>query len=306
METDPAEALRVAGAALRQGDRDAARRAVKAALRADPTSVAAWSLACRLSTSREEQRYCLERILALEPDHAGARRALAQLQAAPTATAPASAAPAPPRGRSPLLDFLLFPLEWVLRSPVRMIIGLIVLFVLGGLVYLRANTSFFGLTGPDFNSLTISPDYNELAAGDFYWQVTYEKPTRSEFAGLIRYVGPIRERTARILTHDILVTSGDYANPALVRTRVSNHHFTWWADSQPQGRINLLHTVPANEELYRQLLELREGDQVTITGIEILQIRAYRSDGTYLGEWHDTGCNTLLVETVSRVVAAKP
>lgn len=274
------------------------------ALRADPTSVAAWSLACRLSTTRAEQRYCLERILELEPEHAGARRALAQLQAPPTEPAPASTQSPP--GRPPLLDFLLFPLTWLLRSPVWLISGLVGLLVLGGLVYLRANTDFFGLAGPDFSALTISADYQELAAGDFYWQVTYENPTPSEFAGLIRYIGPIRERTARILTHDILVTSGDYANPALVRTRVSNHHFTWWAASQPQGRINLLHTVPANEEIYRQLLELREGDEVVITGVEILQIKAYRRDGTYLGEWHDTGCNTLLVESVRRVTATGP
>jgi hypothetical protein len=60
-----------------------------------------------------------------------------------------------------------------------------------------------------------------------------------------------------------------------------------------------LHTLPANEEIYRQLLQVRSGDEVTISGLEILTIRAYDQTGNYLGEWHDTGCNTLVVNAVN-------
>jgi hypothetical protein len=84
---------------------------------------------------------------------------------------------------------------------------------------------------------------------------------------------------------------------------VLNHHFTWrsTAIAHPSGTINLLHTVPASQDIYRQLLEIKSDDEVTIGGREILTIQAYGRDGTYLGEWHDTGCNSLLVKSVSIV-----
>ena len=107
----------------------------------------------------------------------------------------------------------------------------------------------------------------------------------------------------RILTHDILVTSGDYADPNIVSTSVFDHHFRWRSSStaHPSGRTNLLHTVPANEEIYHQLLNIRSWDEVVITGREVLVIRIYDQDDNYLGDWRDTGCNTLLVKSVSIV-----
>lgn len=32
---------------------------------------------------------------------------------------------------------------------------------------------------------------------------------------------------------------------------------------------------------------------------EVLKIEVYDQDGNYRGDWHDTGCNTLLVKSVS-------
>lgn len=51
-------------------------------------------------------------------------------------------------------------------------------------------------------------------------------------------------------------------------TNVSNHRYRWAAEgtASPQGTINLLHTVPANDEVYRQLDEIESGDNVPITG----------------------------------------
>ena len=65
--------------------------------------------------------------------------------------------------------------------------------------------------------------------------------------------------------------------------------------------FNLLHTVSISEEVYRQLLEIRVWDEVLITGREIRVIGAYYESGDFAGEWRDTGCNTLLVESVSIV-----
>ncbi|MDF1500104.1 MAG: hypothetical protein P1P76_06530 [Anaerolineales bacterium] len=72
---------------------------------------------------------------------------------------------------------------------------------------------------------------------------------------------------------------------------------------RPSGAINLLHIVPASEEIYRKLLEVRDWNQVSIGGREILRIERFDAQGNYLGAWQDAGCNSILVNSV--VIHAK-
>ncbi len=332
-------------AAIRRGKTAQARRLIQAALRDNPRDTQAWTWACEVATTLEDRIYCLRQILAVDPDHAEARRYLARLQAAlPQDALPSpvpkvlreestgedqggakiariskrgSAPSAPESGadsglpsqsserapaRRSISDLLLTPLGCLLQiSTTHCLVALLVVALVGGVSYYSANTDFFGLAGPDFDSLAITNSYQQFQAAGISWKITYEKPADSQFSGLVRGVFPIREGTFRILTHDVLVTSGQYADPAIVSTSVLNHHFTWRSTStaHPTGTINLLHTVPASQDIYRQLLEIRSDDEVTIGGREILTIQAYGRDGTYLAEWHDTGCNSLLVKSVS-------
>ena len=319
-------------AAIRRGKTAQARRLIQAVLRDNPRDTLAWTWACEVATTLEDRIYCLRQILAVDPDHAEARRYLAQLQTAlpPTdvqAHDTGTARLPPAGGRAPTLpktphepdvrpsseraaasrsisDLLLAPLGCLLQiSTTHFLVALLVVALVGGVSYYTANTDFFGMAGPDFDSLAISDSYQQFQAADVSWKVTYEKPVDSQFSGLVRQVLPIREGSFRILTHDILVTSGQYADPAIVSTSVLNHRFTWRSSgtSRPTGTINLLHTVPASQDIYRQLLEIRSDDEVTIGGREILTIQTYGRDGTYLAEWHDTGCNSLLVKSVSVV-----
>lgn len=132
------------------------------------------------------------------------------------------------------------------------------------------------------------------------YDVSYETSSKRDFSGLVRHISPIRESSFAILTFDILVTSGDFANPDLVQTGVSNHHFTWRATSDlyPQGTINLLHTVPINESVNQALRSIKNGDTVIITGYDIYQIQGFDKEGKYVGFWQDAGCNTTLVTNV--------
>lgn len=132
------------------------------------------------------------------------------------------------------------------------------------------------------------------------YDVSYETSSKRDFAGLVRHTSSINEPSFAILTFDILVTSGDFANSEMVETGVSNHHFTWRAktDSEPNGAINLLHTVPINEEVNLALRSIQNGDIVVITGYDIYQIQGYDPKGKYIGFWQDAGCNTTLVTEV--------
>jgi hypothetical protein len=283
-----------AAEAFRQGNKDRARRLICAVLDDDPRNLAAWSWACEVATTSEERTHCLKQILAIDPSHEGARRYLVQLQ---------DQKPAGSKGkRLGVASLLLTPLAWFFRvPPVALLVVAAALIVAGGFVYFRVNTDLFGLLAPDFDALTVSDSYERIDADGMYWTIAFEGKGTSEYGGVVRHVSPIREDRLPILTHDILVTYGDYADPGLVNVSVVRHHFRWSSSSEPNGRINLLHTVPISGEVYRQLLEIRVWDQVLITGREIRVIEAYYESGDFAGEWRDTGCNTLLVESVSIV-----
>ena len=61
--------------------------------------------------------------------------------------------------------------------------------------------------------------------GDRTWTIHYEKKSSSQFKGIVRHTSTIRLSEIPLLTHDILVTSGDFADSDLVTTSVANHHF---------------------------------------------------------------------------------
>ena len=203
---------------------------------------------------------------------------------------------------SRLIALLLFPLQWLSSLPLSCgFIFLLTVVSVGGYLYFRANTSFFGLVGTDFDKLVISNAYEKIASDELYWEVQFEGQGQSKYIGTVRHVSPIRINEFKILTHDILVTTGDFSNPDVVETNVIDHKFFVKSPDtkSPTGTIHLIHAVPANKGIYQQLLLITNRDIVKLTGREIYTVKAYEMDETFLGTWMDIGCNTLLVETVS-------
>ena len=150
----------------------------------------------------------------------------------------------------------------------------------------------------NFDELIVSEGFHKIQTDTGQtWVLSYEADRERYFSGTVRHTSIINESRFALLTHDILVTSGDFADPSLVETSVSNHHFTWMSknDSIPSGTINLLHTVPMNHEIRQQLDSIQNGDKVLITGWDILSIEGYDQEGNYVGTWQDAGCNTTLV-----------
>ncbi len=175
------------------------------------------------------------------------------------------------------------------------IFGTVVLAVLG-LIFASLSVNV-----PFQKSLTFSDGYQQIVDPDGRtWEVQFEYTANSTFSGVVRHTSRWHDSAAPFMSHDILVTTGDFANPDLVRTSVSNHHFHWRSQEQkPSGTINLLHIFPATEDIFDQLLEIKEWDQITITGREILRINQFDAAGQDLGYWKDTGCNSILVTSVT-------
>lgn len=213
--------------------------------------------------------------------------------------------PQPPQPSRPLSlrDLLFMPLGCLMQIP-PLALGIIalVVFAVGGYLYYTTNSDFGGLARPAFQNLQVSGDFGEVqsTADGRAWKITYEYFNDSTFTGVVRHASHWREDGIPFATHDVLVTTEDFANPDRVDISVYNHRFEYrYAENPaPKGRINLLHIVPLNEDIYRQLLGLREWDNVTITGREILKIDMFNPDGGYIGYWQDEGCNTILVKSV--------
>lgn len=168
--------------------------------------------------------------------------------------------------------------------------------------YFGINSDVFGLARPQFEDWQVHDGYGQvLAPADGRrWQITYEGPISTVFKGTVRHASPWRDASLPFMTHDILITTGDFADPAKVQTGVVNHFFFsfWGAGVAPRGSINLIHAVPATEALYDRLLRIRPGQTVTLEGREILQIDRYDAQGTSLGYWRDAGCNSMLITGV--------
>ena len=155
---------------------------------------------------------------------------------------------------------------------------------------------------PNFGAYTINPNFTRISdSSGQSWSIEYEKTFSSQFSGKVRHISPIQIADFPILTHDILVTTQDFADPKKVTTSVTDHHFVWVAltKTPPSGSINLLHTVPKDDAVFRQLSSIKSGDLVTISGWEITRINILQADGSSNRWWQDAGCNTLMVDAVS-------
>ncbi|NMB88586.1 MAG: hypothetical protein GYA17_09515 [Chloroflexi bacterium] len=206
----------------------------------------------------------------------------------------------PPQLR--LRDLLFTPLGCLLQSsPVVLLVVLLGGYIAGEYVYYNVNTSLWGLFAHPLEAIQADATYEHVQeAGVGSWNVVYESPTEVEFRGLVRHVSPVRMELVPFLTHDVLVTSGDFTDPGRVQVIVAEHQFAWAAgESNPQGEIHLLHIVPANAEVYRRLLSVRRGQTLSFRGREILRIDALDPAGQSLGWWQDDGCNSILVTAVN-------
>ena len=169
-------------------------------------------------------------------------------------------------------------------------------------VYHKINFDLLGTWGPNYNTLTIWREF-EGASGkrNLSWTISYEGSGESTYSGIVRHISPIRVYEMPILTHNVLITSGDFADPNQVGTVVMESRLIYYypVTLDPQGEIDLIHTIPLVPGLYQKLLEVKNGDIVTITGREVLEVQAFNSSGTKLSNWKDNGCNTLLVTSLS-------
>jgi hypothetical protein len=148
--------------------------------------------------------------------------------------------------------------------------------------------------------LTVENNYRYVRAADGRsWWIVFQYPWDSSFSGLVRDVAPWEDAWVPFMTHDILITSGEFTDPEHVVTLVKDHifFFMYWGQ-RPDGDAYPLHVYPATREILDALQQIKSGDVVRVTGREIWVIRFYNAEGDPIGQMTDNGCNTILVTKV--------
>ncbi len=127
------------------------------------------------------------------------------------------------------------------------------------------------------------------------WRMTFESEEKSIYVGKIRHISRNNERKLPVMTHDLLVTSGDFTEEDKVKTIVIHHVLVWRGMiNKPSGRINLIHAIPADISIYRKIEKIGYGTIAEIEGYEVKRITSLQDNGY----WKDKGCSTLYVTRV--------
>ena len=76
--------------------------------------------------------------------------------------------------------------------------------------------------------MQVSDGFHQVTIpGGNHWTIAYEADHEVIFQGTVLHNSPIREKGFEIMTQDILVTTGDFSDPELVSTKVSDHKFIY-------------------------------------------------------------------------------
>jgi hypothetical protein len=153
---------------------------------------------------------------------------------------------------------------------------------------------------PLVGAFTVENGYRSISAEDGRsWRVIFQWPWDSTFEGSVRHVSLWDDADMPFMSHDILVTSGEYADAERVSTSVRDHHYFYsYGGRRPKGDISLLHIFPASQEVLEDLMGVALGDEVRIEGREIFLVNVYDAQGNRVAFFTDTGCNTILVTGV--------
>jgi hypothetical protein len=152
---------------------------------------------------------------------------------------------------------------------------------------------------PQFDTLTYNEDYTLITSPDGRsWHIAYESDRISTYDGIVRHNSRWMDQSAPFMSNDVLVTTREFADPDITTTFVFDHKFFYKTNRDITGRINLIHALPANQEVFDMLQQIKKWDHVIIHGREVFIVDKYDENGKHLGYFKDMGCNTLLVTDV--------
>ena len=114
---------------------------------------------------------------------------------------------------------------------------------------------------------TIDTDNGFVKYNDVVYLATWGEQTA--YSGDIRHIGRAYYDRMPIFTHDVILTTGEFSDPELVRIDpVKNGQTRWRAREKPRGTLTMLHPITENSEILAQLESIHLWDQVDFGGRE--------------------------------------
>lgn len=126
--------------------------------------------------------------------------------------------------------------------------------------------------GRILDSTIISVDHEQVEHEGLVYTAQWGEPT--EYQGDLRVLSRAYHRAAPFITHEAVVTTGQFSNPEIVNVSpIRQGSMVWTAKVQPQGTLIVLHFIPANHEVLASLQSLDSGDRAILEGREIVDQR---------------------------------
>lgn len=89
----------------------------------------------------------------------------------------------------------------------------------------------------------------------------------SKINGYLRQKDRHYDKNMPIVTYDLILTSGDYNDPELVKIRnKGGGNYYWSAQKKPEGTLIVYHTVPSSLEAQNKLDYIDQGTTITLVG----------------------------------------
>jgi hypothetical protein len=93
-----------------------------------------------------------------------------------------------------------------------------------------------------------------------------------------------------IVTHDFVLTTGDYNDPNIVSLRHrggGNYYFSWKTRESPKGSLIVYHLIPTSAYVQRQINNIKMSDTIKLSGKISQDSKITSSTGAYLQLMHD-------------------
>lgn len=153
--------------------------------------------------------------------------------------------------------------------------------------------------------LSFDPEGRFIQCGDLRLDTQWGDET--SFTGLVRDVEQAYYEGVPAISHNVLVTSGDFSDPEIVDfSRFRNGALSWRAQVQPEGSVHVLHLIADDPATFEQLQDLDIGDQVTISGREERDGKIENSNGGWQGFGRTHGHVLLLASDVTQQPRPQP
>lgn len=145
--------------------------------------------------------------------------------------------------------------------------------------------------------MRIDPRGGAITYDQDVYHADWSDPT--SFSGDLRYIGRAYNKYIPVITHDAIVTTGEFSDPDIVTIGPVRDGNTYWrAHKQPEGTFVMLHLIPSSVAIHDQLEELSEGDAVLLVGKVEEDGTVLRPDGSFVVKLMHDNHKFLLVTEV--------